>query len=454
MTETASTITAPLRVVPSGSFAVSETKDQVLRAFLGSCVGVSLVDRRAGIGGLMHILLPEPPAGQSVPYPEYYASEGMPVFLKTLLARGARTENMEACIAGGALVGPVDRRDLDLDLGGRSVELVESFLEWNGIPVKKSETSGFFTCSISLDLNSLDTTIEPIGFPAEGSPVERVEPIADGALRLAIENTRPVPQIALKIIRMTREEKHSLGDIGSEVRRDQVLSARVLKLCNSTLFYEKEKVTSIDRAISRLGETRLICNVLAACMEDFFGNGGQGYSLCKGGLFKHSLTTARIGSELANYVKGVPPDVAYTAGLLHDIGKTVLDQHLDRAYPFFYRRTQEEEAELVTVEREAFGITHCAAGALLAARWHLPKTLADVILHHHNPAEARVSPKLVHLVYIADYMSSRFVTGLELERLNPRWLASSLRKIGFSDQHFSLLVERVSSEGIVNIHEN
>ncbi|MFO7600209.1 MAG: chemotaxis protein CheD, partial [Candidatus Desulfacyla sp.] len=101
----------PRRSVPSGSYVVSESKNLILEAFLGTCVGVSLCDQEAGVGGLIHLLLPEPTSSDIFDQPETYASTGLPLFIKALCDAGASRHRLEARIAGGALVGPLAERD-------------------------------------------------------------------------------------------------------------------------------------------------------------------------------------------------------------------------------------------------------------------------------------------------------------------------------------------------------
>ena len=76
---------------------------------------------------------------------------------------GAHRESLSACLAGGALVGPLSRQDLDLDIGGRTTEVARTILEKENIEIVKSETGGFFTCCLSLGMNSGEFSIEPAG---------------------------------------------------------------------------------------------------------------------------------------------------------------------------------------------------------------------------------------------------------------------------------------------------
>ena len=136
--------------VASGSYRVEIQKPVVLEAYLGTCVGVALYDPVARVGGLIHLLLPEPISQEATSEPEKFASTGFPIFLKALYDAGASAENTKASIAGGALVGPIDNSDLKLDIGGRTAEKVMQFLKGENIKIDKLETGGFFTCHLIL----------------------------------------------------------------------------------------------------------------------------------------------------------------------------------------------------------------------------------------------------------------------------------------------------------------
>jgi HD-like signal output (HDOD) protein len=155
----------------------------------------------------------------------------------------------------------------------------------------------------------------------------------------------------------------------------------------------------------------------------------------------------------------VSSDIAYTTGLLHDIGKVVLDQYIGSDYPYFYRRTEIEGIDLIKVETEGFGLTHPQVGSRLAERWSLPENLKDAIRHHHDPENAEVDPTLTHLVYIADLLMSRFIVGQELERLNTKTLSKRLAKIGVKPEQFPFIIDNIPRQIFHfpfrdNIHED
>ena len=429
--------------VPSGNFIVSSRTNEILDAYLGTCVGVTLVDEKRNLGGLMHILLPEPSGMSILGKRENYARTGLPIFIRALRDKLGEDGDFTAVIAGGALVGPVSDLDLNLDIGGRTAEIVENILKSENIPVVKSETGGHFCCCLSLNLSDFESTIKPISVPEEGD-TGSMEPPSMEQLETSISKIKPIPQIALKLLRMIQDANYSMDDLGAQIKQDQIISAKVIRLCNTAYFRQNINVDSIERAMVVLGEKRLLQMVVSASMEGFFNSDIGGYSLCKGGLFKHAVGTALISEKLASYNRKVSGDIAYTAGLLHDIGKIALDQFMDRAYPLFYRRTQERNEILVNVEKEIFGLSHTEAGGKLAEMWGLPERLVDVIKHHHRPEEAEFDHELNHLVYLADLLMSRFIVGQELERLNTDSFFERLERAGIKADRFPKVIEELS----------
>jgi putative nucleotidyltransferase with HDIG domain len=428
--------------VASGSFEVGNTESRLLQAFLGTCVGVAVFDDKVGVGGLIHLLLPEPVSAGSVDQPEKYATTGMPVFLKQLMDLGASRENMRAVIAGGALVGPLTSQDMNLDIGGRTAEKALSALKQEGITVVRSETGGFFTCRIELDMRHWKCNIHPAGFDAVETNTGEPSPTLSD-IQKAIETIRPIPQVALKVLRITGDGSYDIDKITEEVKKDQVISARTIQLCNSAMFTKRHDVASLGHALVFLGQELFIKLVISAAVQSYYNQCGSGYSLCKGGLYHHAIGTAMIAEKIAAKTGKAVPGVAYTAGLLHDIGKVVLDQYITGAYPMLYRQFQNRQSELVDVETRILGMDHTQVGELLARKWFLPASLTDAIRFHHNPIDGGGHGALTTIVYLADLLMSRFHTGLELERMGTDNLTDLLAQVDLSTEQFGGLVDLI-----------
>jgi putative nucleotidyltransferase with HDIG domain len=428
--------------VAAGSFYVSHNKPLILKSFLGTCVGVALFDEEAHVGGLIHLLLPEPGSSAGSIQPEKYASTGFPLFLEAICNEGASKNRLKAYIAGGALVGPLKDCDLQLDIGGRTAETVLRYLKAENIRVEKSETGGFFTCSINLNMQNGQFSIEPAPIDRDSTSGE-IHLASAGKIEQAMENIQPIPQVALKILRLIENEEYEIKTLAEEIRKDQVISARTIKLCNSVAFAGSNKVESLDQALVLLGMNLLAKLVISVSVNELFSHSGLGYSLCKGGLYHHAVGTAIIAEKLADYTGSVEPGLAYTAGLLHDIGKVVLDQSIASAYPLFYRRLFEEENSFSEAEKEILGLDHTQVGDKLARKWLFPESLCDIIRNHHRPEKAARYLELAHVVYLADLLMSRFHSGLELERLETESLAARMETIGLSIDKFADIVDLI-----------
>jgi putative nucleotidyltransferase with HDIG domain len=428
--------------VPAGTMCTSEKRPLILQAFLGTCVGVALHCRRSGLGGIIHLLLPEPVSPRHCDQPEKYATTGLPLLIQALLDAGACRESMVASLAGGALVGPLRQQDLDLDIGGRTVEVAKKILYEGQIQIAQSETGGFFTCCLNLDLRSGQVSIEPAGQSKLQATAELQAPDTR-SLKAAIQQLKPIPQVALKILRLMDDNKYDIDPIAKEIQKDQVLTARMLQLANSSVFGVRRRITSVDHAVVFLGQEMMVKIILSAAVQGYFDQSAMGYALCKGGLYHHSLGCALIAEALARKTQCEDPAKAYTAGLLHDIGKVVLDQYMTTARPLFYRELMDTEEDVLAVEANVLRVKHTDVGAILARQWSLPGPLIQVIQHHHHPHHCPEVDTLCVTVYLADLLMSRFHAGLEIERLDTRTLTGLLAAIGLNRVDFAALVDAI-----------
>ncbi len=416
----------------------------VVEAYLATCVGIVLVDETHGVGGLAHFLLPEPVGLSGTFQPEKYAATGLPLFLQALAEAGARSDRLQATLAGGALIGPVDEMDISLNIGGRTAETAEAILHRAGIPLVKAETGGVMACCLSLDMRSLHCRIAP-SHPDRPEDRPPTAPPGPADIDLGLERLQPVPQVALKIMQLIDEEQeYDVRILTAEIRKDQVISARTLQLANSVMFASRNRIESLDYALMYLGVNLLMRYVIAAAVDGFFDRPAAGYSLCKGGLYHHAVGTAVVAERLALLTGRVKPALAYTAGLLHDIGKVALDQHLPDAAPLFYRRLSEDRAlDFTQAEREVFGVDHTEIGLRLAEKWSFPASLAECIRRHHAPERAEQHAALVHIVFLANFLMSCFRAGLQLEKLNATLLAPRLAAVGLSVGQLEQLVDMI-----------
>jgi putative nucleotidyltransferase with HDIG domain len=432
-------------IVPSGSFKVSTSREDSLIACLGTCVGVAIVDRKAGVGGLYHILLPGTLSGIEDATDDTYANIGMPRFLHALLEAGCDPRFMEATLAGGALIGNISSLDLNLDIGGRIIEIVQRALADAFVAIKESDYGGCYGRNLRLNCRTLHCRIEPSIHPIDESadPIRHLTP---KELDLAISQLKPIPQVVLTIMRMIRSKDFNSKDIAKEMQKDQVISAKVINICNSALINTRQEIRSINQALVMLGERFLAQIILSQYLSSFLNGYNRGYSMAMGGLYHHSISTAVIAERIARITNKVDPDMAYLAGLTHDIGKVVLDQFVGPALPHFYRKIGTDGMDLLSAERAILGITHTEAGARLAELWSLPLFLKETIAYHSRPELAQHETALVHAISLANLLNVRFCVGAALESIGIEDLSTCLHQLELDSSSLTRLIAQFSGE--------
>ncbi|RLB91334.1 MAG: hypothetical protein DRH26_08175 [Deltaproteobacteria bacterium] len=418
--------------IAAGCLKTDIKSSSIYQAYLGTCLGVALYDPSLKIGGMIHILLPEPLGDAGALFPEKYASTGIPILINQFIRLGSSPPDIKAVIAGGALVGPVSHQDIGLDIGGRSADIARKILQRHNIEIIESETGGFFTCTLELNMRTGETAINPAWEDVCKSQQDFPPPTLDD-IKKTIETIKPIPQTALKIFRMVQDNRSGIKDITRELSLDQVLSGQTLKLCNSAMFSGTIKIETLTDAVLLLGEDLLIKSVITAAVNAYYNQTGtSGYSLCRGGLFFHAVGVAITAETIAKKTGKAQDKKAYTAGLLHDIGKVILDQYISDRAPLLFRNLSIETESFLSAEKKLLGITHCEVGAFLAKKWQFSSALSQVIRHHHHPEKTESNKDLVYIVYLADLLMEKFHTGHDLEKMQSQSIGHVLAHLGLT----------------------
>lgn len=227
-----------------------------------------------------------------------------------------------------------------------------------------------------------------------------------------VDELPALPNITYKVIQMTGDPKTSINQLAETIGGDQVLTAKVLRLANSAYYGYARTINTIREAVVILGFDRLRNLVMAASVANVIDSELSGYFLPKGELWKHSMSTAVLARNLAQKTRTILPDQAFTAGLLHDIGKVVLDIYMQDLFKKVMNAVLNENIPFMDAEREILGFDHAEVGSRVAEKWNLPPELIEAIAFHHNPNRATNNIKLVCLVHAADAISMSMGIGL------------------------------------------
>ncbi len=245
--------------------------------------------------------------------------------------------------------------------------------------------------------------------------------ISQEELHKIVKSVPMLSASASQLLQLTAKADHDLIDVINLVRNDANLTARVLKIVNSAAFGLINNITSIDRAISYLGERIIVSIAVGDCAGKLFEKELSGYESAGGDLWKHDLRTAIASREVVTQSGAdISPELAFTAGLLHDIGKALISDYLQGTVAEAVELiTTEEGLDYLDAEEKLVGFDHTRAGYELAKEWNLPDELCEVILHHHEPSKAKEEYRaLIYAVHLGDNiaMMGGFGTGADSMR--------------------------------------
>lgn len=211
------------------------------------------------------------------------------------------------------------------------------------------------------------------------------------------------PAIATKVLRVLSHEDASVLEISDFIRADAALAAGLLRVANSALYAFPSPITSIQKALMMLGFDEVKRFILTFSTKGFFQTALR-LDLLRG-MWRHSLACAWISEELSTAcsLSQGRGDPAYTAGLLHDIGRLGLFVLHPREYAALLSGPADGKS-LLDLERDALGIDHCEAGGWLARHWGLPEEVGRVAADHHS-LPATTTFDLLDLVRVAVLMT-------------------------------------------------
>lgn len=244
----------------------------------------------------------------------------------------------------------------------------------------------------------------------EEKPDKLVEKIIDH-----IKKIKPLPHVVLKARKLLKDEDATLSDISTIIETDPAMATRVLRFANSAYYGMQGKVASLKHAAHILGFTQIAQMFEIVGSVEILGSKLKGYGFDSLILWKHSLFTASAARQIAEAVNPALESEAFTSGLIHDVGKLVLDPFVQEKKALFNQKLSGEKVSMLNVERDLLGIDHAQAGYAVCKIWNLPKLLSNAILYHHTPDKDSTTPTLSTILSIANILSIKSGMGLDEE---------------------------------------
>jgi len=248
-----------------------------------------------------------------------------------------------------------------------------------------------------------------------------------------------LPGVVQNISKLADDKKSSATDVADIISKDQVITAKVLRLVNSPVYGFPGRISSITHALVLLGFNVVKGLVLGTAVFDSLGKENAG-------MWEHSLGCAVLSRRIAA-AKGLHDvEEVMIAGLLHDFGKVVLSFLAPAEYAQALNVARLKRCHIALAEREVFTVDHCRVASWLADEWHLPPRLADPITYHHRPDLAKTCKDVTAVVHVADILARALGFGYPGDDTMPKIDEIAYKELDLSEAQIDLVMKEAESE--------
>ena len=247
-----------------------------------------------------------------------------------------------------------------------------------------------------------------------------------------VRNLKPIPAVANQLLAVVDNPDSSMEDIANVIQYDPVMTANILRTCNSAYFGLKHPAESIKDAVNLLGTDQIIELVLLKSGAGTFSGRQSGYGLEEGEMWRYSVSSAVIAKQIAVQMKLENKNTIFTAALVKDIGKIILEKYVARVRHKILELVEKENLSFREAEKKLLGIDHAELGAMIAKMWKFSPKMVKIIRHHHLADETMIKDKEVAVVYLADCISMMIGVGVGSDGLAYRFRDETIRELGLT----------------------
>jgi len=260
-----------------------------------------------------------------------------------------------------------------------------------------------------------------------------------------IQNLPTLPIVVSQILRLVGDDESSAHDVQEILRRDQSLTFKILKIVNSSFYGNAGKIRDLQHAVVILGFDTIKSVALSATIFSTFPNGKRG-RFDREAFWRHSIAVAVASRKLAQELKITSFEEAFVGGILHDIGKVVLDEYASELFEEVLTYVEEKKVLMYEAERAVCGFSHAQIGRWIAAKWALPQEYVDVIFYHHQPGNAQKATQLTAIVHLGDIIARSLKIGSGGDDCIPPIDPSSLKILSLSEETIKKVIIELPAE--------
>ncbi|MCD4718743.1 MAG: HDOD domain-containing protein [Desulfobacula sp.] len=255
-----------------------------------------------------------------------------------------------------------------------------------------------------------------------------------------IKNLKPVPAVINRILEVVDEPDYSMAQIATIIQYDPAITASVLRICNSAFFGLKNPAESIKDAVTLLGIDQIIEIVLIKSGAKVLSGKQEGYGFHEGAMWKYSVSSALIAKQIAQKLLFKNKSTIFTAALLKDIGKIVLDRFVMDSFEKISALVVNENLSFREAEKKIIGVDHAELGGMIAKMWKFSPKMVKIIRHHHLTDVSMVKDKEIAVVYLADCICMMIGIGVGSDGLTYRFNDQTMKELGMNSEDISKII--------------
>ncbi|MHC4662754.1 MAG: HDOD domain-containing protein [Planctomycetota bacterium] len=273
--------------------------------------------------------------------------------------------------------------------------------------------------------------------------------VDDAKLRKVVEKIRglpTLPSILEKMKSVVVNPESTAAQFGEVIVDDPAATSRILRIVNSSFYGLPHRISSVSHAVVILGFNAVKSIIMSSTIFEMFAKAGKEAEFDRVEFWKHSIGVGTAAQVLAKRMGVDETEEFFVAGLLHDIGKVILDQFLHSIFVKILQTVKGKNCLFVEAEEKALGVTHAQIGGWLFQKWDLAPHLVAAIRFHHDPKLAGKNAKFTAVIHFADILARSLLLGTGGDEKIPLGDRDAWRALNVPHNELENVFEEIANE--------